>query len=243
MEPDGEGCFSFTLTLGENRFESFQIWLDGDSTRVLHPGEVKAPKGGTVFGPCDEAEAYTSRWTIDGRPEEWAQWCEEGAAEVGYPGDQFRVQLHMAGKWRSVTWEKVSSTPQLADASSGALEVSKNSRYYVTGDFNQWSLTEMERIPDVPGFFHLDVALTRVGGEFQIVKDKDLYQVLYPPRPRTDWQGPDEEVLGPDDESYNKTWYLDGHPGDVVRIEFQRVHEMEVDLKKVSWRYLKSSRR
>lgn len=49
MESEGPGVFAFTIVLGENRpahfdlpralgrWERFQISLDGDSTRVLHP--------------------------------------------------------------------------------------------------------------------------------------------------------------------------------------------------------------
>ncbi|CAE8649498.1 unnamed protein product, partial [Polarella glacialis] len=51
MEAEGNGTYSFTVTLGENRWEQFQIWLDGDPNRVLHPGQAKGYKNSNVFGP------------------------------------------------------------------------------------------------------------------------------------------------------------------------------------------------
>merc|ERR1719247_3468166 len=45
MRNEGNGVHSFSLTLGENRFEQFQILLDGDRYRTLHPGQPSAPMG------------------------------------------------------------------------------------------------------------------------------------------------------------------------------------------------------
>jgi hypothetical protein len=235
MEPEGDGAFGFTVTLGENRFEQFQIWMDGDSSRVLHPGEAKAPKGCPVCGPVDEADAEGLRWMIDGRPWE-EEWYGDELTEVGNPGDQYRVHLYIAGKWRAVTWEKVVSAP-LEDL--GRLAVAHTTaKYYVTGDFNDWTLQEMVRDYNVPGLFSLEVTLKWTGGEFQIVKDKDWFQVFYPSVAKAGLQSPGD-VKGPDDESYNRSWYLEGKPGGVAKIEFQRVLELGEDIRKVSWMWIK----
>jgi len=45
MQWEGDGKYGYTVTLSENRYEHFQIWLDGDPGRVLHPGCEHAPKG------------------------------------------------------------------------------------------------------------------------------------------------------------------------------------------------------
>jgi len=51
MENEGDNTFSSIITLGENRWEAFQIYLDSSPAFVLHPGEPKALKGSQVLGP------------------------------------------------------------------------------------------------------------------------------------------------------------------------------------------------
>ncbi|CAE7287457.1 ppsA, partial [Symbiodinium sp. CCMP2592] len=41
MKKESEGVFSCSVTLGENRWEQFQIWLDGDPLRCLYPEQHK----------------------------------------------------------------------------------------------------------------------------------------------------------------------------------------------------------
>jgi hypothetical protein len=235
MEPEGEGAFGFTVTLGESRFEGFQIWMDGEASKVLHPEEAKASKGSPVTGPDEDVDVSNLRWVIDGRPSEWAEWYDDEITEVGEPGDQYRVHLYIAGKWRAVTWEKISSSPQ-----EGKLALTdRAATYYVTGDFNNWTFEEMAKEYGVPGLFVLEVTLPRNGGVFQIIKDQDWYQVFYPSVADAGLQNPGD-VLGPDDsiESYNRTWCLEGKSGNVARIEFQRVYELGEDIRTVSWRWL-----
>eukprot|EP00913_Durusdinium_trenchii_P014927 g14001.t1 len=66
VEQESEGIYSYVLILGENRWEVFQIWLDGDPYRCLFPEQHKAASKSHVLGP--EAKA-TSCWLLDGRPE------------------------------------------------------------------------------------------------------------------------------------------------------------------------------
>jgi len=44
MESEGGGVFSYTLRLGANRFEQFQIWLDGDLKRVFIRRCIEGPQ-------------------------------------------------------------------------------------------------------------------------------------------------------------------------------------------------------
>ncbi|CAE7496891.1 ppsA, partial [Symbiodinium pilosum] len=67
MEPEGNGTYTYVVVLGETRFEQFQIWLDGESHRVLHPGHAKGFKDTTVFGP--DSMGHGCNWVIDGRQE------------------------------------------------------------------------------------------------------------------------------------------------------------------------------
>merc|ERR1711957_1022819 len=42
MERGGNGLFTHTVSIGENRYEEFQIWLDGDPSRALCQGALQA---------------------------------------------------------------------------------------------------------------------------------------------------------------------------------------------------------
>jgi hypothetical protein len=174
---------------------------------------------------------------IDGRPkyfEDSTGRGDDGAivpsrefehADRGFPGAQYRVRLQVAGKWRTVVWERVSQgSPPTSLAArppfSGAGR-SGASRYFVTGSFNYWGFQEMKSASS-EGTFRTEVTVTRPGGaDFQIVRNEDWMQVMYPSYDGA--PGGDEEILGPDDESMGTSWHIAGKPGETFSIEFQRL--------------------
>jgi len=255
MTGSGEGTYVYTITLGENAFEQFQVWLDGDSSRVLHPGYEKGEKDSTVWGPSSTDEAHGLNWIIDGRDDVQKLWRMESqaipdaetedtfeddlgnkwllqtvtvtSADSGKPGDQYRVKLHVAGKWRTVNWTKLESkTSELAALPSG--------KYFVVGSWNEWSFEEMTE--SSPGSFsYTTPELLRPGGEFQIVRDCDWFQVLHPSNP----SGTTEDYInGPADGGHGLNWNLRGSQGDKYQIDFTRKVEEGKDTKKISWKKL-----
>lgn len=229
MEAEGDDTFGFTVTLGENRWEQFQIWLDGDPARALHPGAEKAPKETPVYGP--EEEAHGLNWLIDGRGGA-GPWVE-ATSDTGLPGDQYRVQLRVAGKWRTVTWQKLESQPEQGRRLPAPAPAAS---YYVAGSWCDWELVEMAPVVESPGLFRLDVALSGFGGEFQIVRNLDWAQVFYPDCAAATLES-DAKVWGPDDWGHGYNWSIAGNPGDAVRIEFRRVVDADGgDARSVAWR-------
>lgn len=255
MTFEGDGSYVYTVTLGENSFEQFQIWLDSDNTKVLHPGWAKAEKDSPVYGPTPGDEVHGMNWIIDGREITKSAWRSESEAiegaetidtwqdehgtkwllqkwsvpspDAGKPGDQYRVRLLVQGKWRTVNWTKVqSSTSTTATVQSG--------KYYIVGSWNDWSFQEM--VEGADGTFTYDTpALTRPGGEFQIVRDMDWFQVLYPANPN----GMQEEFInGPADGGHGMNWNLRGLTGDSFHIELQRKTADGIDDKKIRWKKL-----
>lgn len=230
MEPEGDGVYGYTVTLGENRWEWFLIWLDGDANRVLHPGYCRASKDFPVLGPVEDAEGAC--WLIDGRPEYVAVEGEDELREVptadyGRPGDQYRVHLRVAGKWRIVDWERLNRRPNEAD--EPALAVPIVGRYYVTGDWNDWELLELQKGAQ-PGCFSLDFTTTRPSHEFQLLRNKDWCQAIYPATNPSA-----SEALGPDDQGVGYCWKLQAPPGTAMRIEFQRQQDGKSDEMRVTW--------
>ena len=156
------------MVLGESRFEQFQIWLDGDPQRVLHPGHAKGFKDTTVFGPG--SMGHGCNWVIDGRqelptievPKELGDEsllpkmskaikmeASEGAkpkcpsADYGMPGDSYRVSLRVTGRWRNVTWGKASSRTSTSKTFGPAHEGKSQS---VSGWYLLASFTVFKRV-------------------------------------------------------------------------------------------------
>merc|ERR1712032_1290052 len=147
-------------------------------------------------------------------------------------GDQYLVQLSIAGKWRSVTWENV----EVAGESSMQMMINSpmlEGIYYITSSWNLWALEEMVRDSTQPGLWTYEVRLLRDGGEFQVVRNGDRAQTFYPAG-----QG---FAAGPDlnDAVPEYAWSLDGKAGDVFRIEFLRDMCDDIDVKKVTWKMLR----
>jgi len=65
MGEEDDGVFGYTLTMGENNYETFQIWVDEDEDQVIHPTNPKDVKNSRASLP--EQCAKTLCWLIDGR--------------------------------------------------------------------------------------------------------------------------------------------------------------------------------
>lgn len=125
MKDEGDGCHSFTMVLGSESYEEFQINLDGNAEKLLRPPFAQAAKGTEVCGPDTEPDtAGMNTWLIDARspPELPGDLSVEVAEKLkmqlvnpdhGLPGDKYRISLHSAGKWRTVTWSKVDAEEKM----------------------------------------------------------------------------------------------------------------------------------
>merc|ERR1719221_656598 len=161
MEKEADGVYGYTVTLGANRIEEFQIYSNGDVTQVMHPSMPKSGSGTTCYGPSDDAEGCS--WEIDGRVLLYSTDVEGGADEstalvvpgkegtyyesAAGVGDQYRVNLNIAGKWRAVTWEWIGG-PDNSSKETTAVALfnpALEGKYYVSGSFNMWLPEEMER--------------------------------------------------------------------------------------------------
>lgn len=256
MEPESGGSYGFTVTMGENRWEEFQILLDADKGKTLHPGQSKGPKTSRVHGP--ESGVRGLSWRIDGQSQYYevsaaggeaasaesamalqvatsgaGKYYEMASPDTGKVGDKYRVHLKIAGKFRTVTWEKLAEQAEPSDVPSGT--------YYVVSNWNGWSPETMTLEGQT---YSYEVQLQRKGGEFQIVRNCDWGQVICPSKPFADASmlgfGPDEGLAA---RGFN--WYLDGKPGDWFRITLVKdtTSEFGIDnfeVKRVGWERLRS---
>jgi len=245
MEEESVDVFGYTVTLGINGWEQFQIWLDADPQRVLHPGQLRAPAVASVLGPDEDMQGTGSNWLILGSgagaatsssalPEEGegeeavepgAIVAQSGSFAGGRPGERYRVRLTIAGRWRHVDWERLEAPP---------VDEIPLGRYYITASWNYWSLEEMVPDPTEPGRFRLEVSLPKAGGTFQLVRNKDFLQVFHPAEFSQDC----EDVVGPDEGGYGLDWFLGGEAGDRYVVEFQRDWKEGAEVRRLQWRRL-----
>lgn len=247
MEKEAEGIYGVTVTLGANRTEEFQIYFDGDETKVMHPSMPKSCSGTNAIGPSSDPEGCS--WEIDGRVLLWSEEVEGGAdgstalvvpgSEGTYYesaagiGDQYHVNLNIAGKWRAVTWERIGGpdTSSKQDTAVALFDPAIEGKYYVSGDFNIWLPEEMQRDATSNGVFTFEVRLLRGVGFFHILRNRDPSQVFHPEFVH-DESG---RVFGPDAADKDSCWCLDGQAGDVFKIQFQRSMDKGIDTKRISW--------
>mmetsp|Transcript_76190 Transcript_76190/g.132183 ORF Transcript_76190/g.132183 Transcript_76190/m.132183 type:complete len:1154 (+) Transcript_76190:100-3561(+) len=240
MDQISRGVYQKTVVLSAAGFERFQIWMDGNKAKTLHPDSSAGYKDGMVHGPAPESETFGSCWQIDGRYKMvpvWKSEEDENASDdqivtagspvrmfkattndQAEPGTIFEVRLEVTGKYRTVTWEKVTE-----ETAEGELVPKKElvpvTTYSVMGTFNKWSLEEMTEDSATPGLYYLDVTLNSWGSEFQVVVNGCLRLALYPDANGLTTEGPDELGIG-------RNFFIDGKAGNTFRIKLQReVHD------------------
>ena len=108
----------------------------------------------------------------------------------------------------------------------------------MVGSWSDWlALDEMSADPRVLGRHTLQVQVPGFSAEFQIVRNRDWSQVLFPSYPRCGSNKVAEsKVLGPDDGGHGYNWVISCQPGDHIVIEFHRTFEDGKDRREVSWR-------
>jgi len=237
MESEGSDCFGYTLTLGVNRWERFQILVDEDLDKRLCPSEPRAPSGVKVCGPsCD---LINCDWMLDGRSQSSSSYisldyedAEDGTTytfenpDHGLPGQRYRVRLLVRGKWRTLTWTRL--PPESPEA---PLPTPPLGRYFVTGSWSKWRFEEMHEHEGSPGTFSAKVTLDALECQFVIVRNKDHHQTIFPVLVQEwDWQ-----IWGPDENPHGFSWPIEGKPGQSYTITFRRTvagefHEMSVDV-------------
>lgn len=259
MENEAPGVYSFTTILSENRWERFQIALDGESTRVLHPIVTEGDKCCPVAGP--EAALQVLSWQIDGRPK-GPRLVDAGAQEkalpgsgwqaiapdaledvdadlVAEPGDKFRIRLHLQGRWRMVDWEKLPQVEKEDTPAERAFEASLTGlvgTYQVAGSWNLFDLQAMKCNPLQRHRHHVEVIIPRDGEQhFYLVRNEDRNQVIGPAAAVSRTTG-SALLSGWNQRCPLHYWVFYAAAGDVFNIEFERT----ADQLQVNWNKVRS---
>ncbi|CAE7941746.1 unnamed protein product [Symbiodinium sp. KB8] len=65
MEEEADGVYAYTLTMGDNNWEKFQVWLDEDPDKVLYPANPNEGREAAIVGPESSVDKALS-WRISG---------------------------------------------------------------------------------------------------------------------------------------------------------------------------------
>lgn len=246
MQKDGGG-FSFTVTLGENIYERFQIWLDGDSKRVLHPDAPCVSRACGVLGPSDFSDCDTELgrslcWCINGRtivdpradrPEKTrnagdkALTGKDASAEekkgVYWHGEDSSLVGHQFRVELAITgkYRMVTWHKVLAADGTPTIGTVPVGTYQISASWGNWELDEMAPDSSEVGTFHRDIRLPSGGGDFQIVRNRDCTQVFYPWTPHAP-SAEDCNPMCPNEHGSGMYWFVSGNAGDMFRITFHR---------------------
>jgi len=215
--------FFCLLTIPQSGWHKFQLWIDQDPERVLHPPLGCETSESAVLGPeaCDRQMS----WKV-----------------IGTPGDRVEIRLQVNGRYKRVSWQKVSLTP-LPEAPQNLS---------ILGDHNFWSFEAM-MATETDGIFEAQIKLLKEKSNFQIFCDEDFEQGFYPASDAAEigipgdgewWMLDTNAIVGPDDRGDGQHFHLLGEVGDVYRVVFdtirrslswQRSHSSPVDFEEV-WR-------
>jgi len=187
------------------------MWLDGEKDRVLHPGSLRGAGEEKVQGPHAFCQAAIYGWAIDTRPRSITDARGEPKAladiglplDEGQPGDQYQVQLQVKGRFRSVTWERLDTRNVQRNGLPRTM-----GRYFIAGSWNDWRPEEMMLEDEAVGRFTIKASLPKGKQRFQILRNRDWRQLIYPETRYADCED-DVPVKGPDASGYDSYWSIE----------------------------------
>jgi len=199
LEPQEDGYYTCPIVLGETRCESFFLCLNKDTSLRLYPAVNNAPAHIWVEGPDDRGAG--KRWIIDGRDEQIPA------------GTTYELRFWWGNVRKMVSWEKAS-----ASLAENALKFRHT--YCVVGSWTSWKPLALSKCPDEEGAWELTFRLGTSGREeFQLLRDFDLQQAIYPARTRA--ASGVCPARGPDDLGKGRHFVAQGGVDELVRLRLE----------------------
>lgn len=217
-QPDGS--YTFEVSLGANGWEKFYLVQDEDRSKKIYPAFEDSFRDQPCVGPHDGVDAKF--WLLDGRQGKTLEVQDEGK-----PGQNYLVTFKWdMGSLKNLTWKRQEkSNPCISEG-----------QYFLTASWTCWDCVELERVPGMDGTYSMEVTMTSLRLEFQILRNEDLNQRIYPDVDITQGEKGEsgDRVLGVDGQGEGKNWEIEGTPGDVFRITFARCEDAYEQLK-LTW--------
>merc|ERR1719161_87208 len=216
----------------------FHLLQDNDWQKKIFPAFPKSWKGMPSIGPHFGGEGLL--WMIDGRDNKLKEQVPEMKCDLCKPGDKFRITFYwpLGGACKQLIWDKLEDGSTTAGDSPSSSLVSTprelRGKYYIAGSWSCFNFQEMQPDPRKDGLYSTEVHMTSLGASFQIVRDEDWDQAMYPEVPEDEKGTIGSKVLGPDDGYGGKLWVIEGEVGDLFQVDFFRNPQHYEDMK-VQW--------
>mmetsp|Transcript_66878 Transcript_66878/g.157606 ORF Transcript_66878/g.157606 Transcript_66878/m.157606 type:complete len:1180 (-) Transcript_66878:28-3567(-) len=196
MDKDGDNLFSTIITLSQERHDFFELYLNANEQMCIYPVCHAAGQHIAVEGPGVNKER--KRWLIDGRD-----------AEIS-AGTVLQITFKYSLETMSITWKEVGEKRRV-------LAVPRRSSYCVTGSCTQWRTVALKSVDDAFQEWSGTLRIGERGREdFQIWRDSDRLQAIYPSSPQATGTG--EEACGPDEFGSGRYFQVRGQPGEEVEL-------------------------
>merc|ERR1719443_1016768 len=92
------GCYTCKVTIGDTRFETFQLCLDGDPSRPIYPAVHNAGSSVIILTGTD-GRRQSKQWLIHGRD------------QAAPSGTTYRIRFEWKGFHQSISWEVEAGPP------------------------------------------------------------------------------------------------------------------------------------
>lgn len=234
-DDEGTQTWSYTVTVGENCWEQFHLIQDNDWKKRIYPAAPKSWKGMPCVGPTPWGEGH--HWMLDGRDRRTVPECDKCR-----PGDKFKVTFKWPkGHVKDLAWDKVEDeTTAAGDSPAPSLPQTPRDirgKYYIAGSWSCFGFQEMTPDSRRDGLYSIQVQMTSLGLSFQIVRDEDWSQVVYPEVPEDDKGTVDSRVRQDEDAKHSggRNWVIEGGElGDIYQVDFFR-NPLDYEDMKVQW--------
>ena len=198
MDRDGDNSFSCIITLSQERYELFEFYIDQKEEYCFFPATDRAGQRIAVEGPSENKERR--KWIIEGR--------DMPSLPVGAV---IEIIFHYGIDRSRVAWKEVSDKRRV-------LAHPRQSSYQVAGSFTKWRNLAMKcvdesKLTEWSTTFRIG---QRGREEFQILRDGDRLQAIYPTFPLATGAG--EEACGPDEYGSGRHFQVKGSPNEEVEL-------------------------
>jgi len=225
METNRLGEYTGIITIGETRCEQFHIVVNRDREAAIHPRTPLGSADAEVSGP--DAESKGLHWKIDGR------------ADHALPGTTYNITLRWSFDWemgerKSISWQR---------SKNDAVALEYSHEYDVVATWTSWQFYRLTPSRTEPGVYSMTARIGTSGTEeFQIVRDRDWSQVIYPAKNHPIKSN--IPIKGPDENGKGKSWLVRGPPGFKLDVELRMTAgsiEMSLNIEKKGKKTWKSN--
>mmetsp|Transcript_21779 Transcript_21779/g.44630 ORF Transcript_21779/g.44630 Transcript_21779/m.44630 type:complete len:810 (+) Transcript_21779:2-2431(+) len=206
MVRQGGGWYTATVEVGETRCEFFSLCINEESKyQAIYPSVTNAAQHIWIEGPDEKANGR--KWMIDGRDEEVPA------------GTRYEISFRWHPERCEISWDPCGDQ-KLTDPRAPF-----EHNYFLTGTFGT-GYVAMGCIAGQPGLWEGRFRMSLTGeDEFQIARDKDPLQMIYPAVNRTARAG--VPARGPDCFGEGKRWLVRGLLNDIVTV---KLHIVDAEL-------------